>query len=631
MAAYILILLLLALNIAWAEPADEDVSPSLVNELLYIYKELPGLTRSEYLSPTDLVVSPDQKTLYVAERTGREITFVDISSVPGSVAKRTGLPKEPTGLALSPDGSKLYVTCYSQRRPDGEVCVINTSSGTIERIFEVGHSPRSPVVSPDGSKLYVCNWFKNFVSVVDLASNNITDTIAVQREPYAADITPDGTRLVVANFLPDGRSDVDTIMAAVSIINTQTNTVENHVDCENGAQSLMDICVSGDGKYAYVTHVRSMHTMTPLNVIAGGWINANGVSIIDIAAKKYVNIILVDDPYSGAANPWGIACDSNYLCLNTAGSQELHVMDLNKMHQELANLPGDTILTTNLTFSQKFTTRKLVNVKGPRAVAMAGNKAYVAGYFSDKIDVVDISSGGAQLKGTIALVSGPDKPMDDVRKGEYNFCDATRMCLQKWHSCHSCHPFARTDAIKWDLENDGLGNFKNDKSLLYAHLTPPVMATGVREFAETATRKGVELILFIDPASVEEEAAAIDEYLKAERHVPSPYLNNGRLGESARNGRAVFNRLQCNSCHPPATYYTDMLRHSGLVGPNDHGPFDGNWDTPTLYENWRTAPYLHDGRCATMKDVYITPVKHGITLSLTQQEIQDLVEYINSL
>ena len=35
------------------------------------------------------------------------------------------------------------------------------------------------------------------------------------------------------------------------------------------------------------------------------------------------------------------------------------------------------------------------------------------------------------------------------------------------------------------------------------------------------------------------------------------------------------------------------------------------WDTPTLIENWRTGPYLHDGRCATMTEVF-TIEKHGL-------------------
>lgn len=53
-------------------------------------------------------------------------------------------------------------------------------------------------------------------------------------------------------------------------------------------------------------------------------------------------------------------------------------------------------------------------------------------------------------------------------------------------------------------------------------------------------------------------------------------------------------------------------------------------DTPTLREVWRTAPYLFDGRAATMKDVF-TVHKHGIDKKVSDKEIDELVEYVNSL
>ena len=58
--------------------------------------------------------------------------------------------------------------------------------------------------------------------------------------------------------------------------------------------------------------------------------------------------------------------------------------------------------------------------------------------------------------------------------------------------------------------------------------------------------------------------------------------------------------------------------------------FENGWDTPTLREVWRTAPYLFDGRAATMKDVF-TVHKHGIDKKVSDKEIDELVEYVNSL
>ena len=63
----------------------------------------------------------------------------------------------------------------------------------------------------------------------------------------------------------------------------------------------------------------------------------------------------------------------------------------------------------------------------------------------------------------------------------------------------------------------------------------------------------------------------------------------------------------------------------------DDVEFEKGWDTPTLREVWRTAPYLFDGRAATMEEVF-TVHKHGLEKSkITTKEIDELVEYVNSL
>ncbi len=65
------------------------------------------------------------------------------------------------------------------------------------------------------------------------------------------------------------------------------------------------------------------------------------------------------------------------------------------------------------------------------------------------------------------------------------------------------------------------------------------------------------------------------------------------------------------------------------------GKFDaaGTFDTPTLVEIWRTAPYL-DGSAATIYDVLTTRNRddhHGKTSHLTPDQIDDLAAYLLSL
>jgi cytochrome c peroxidase len=116
--------------------------------------------------------------------------------------------------------------------------------------------------------------------------------------------------------------------------------------------------------------------------------------------------------------------------------------------------------------------------------------------------------------------------------------------------------------------------------------------------------------------------------------VPSPRLVKGRLSDSARRGEKVFKdgKVGCISCHP-AGLYTDLQTYDvGTRGKFDK-PAD-RFDTPTLVEVWRTAPYLHDGSAATMMDVLTTrnpKDEHGKTAHLNKQQLADLAEYVLSL
>jgi cytochrome c peroxidase len=170
-----------------------------------------------------------------------------------------------------------------------------------------------------------------------------------------------------------------------------------------------------------------------------------------------------------------------------------------------------------------------------------------------------------------------------------------------------------------------MGNPKNCKSMLLAHKTAPAMITGIRLSAEVAVRKGFTHIQF---TQIEEgHAVAVDNYLKSLVAVPSPYLVDGKLSLKAQKGKEVFVKVGCHYCHS-GPCFTDQKRHEmGVQGEYDH---QNSWDTPTLIEVWRTGPFLHDGRSATMKEVFSVE-KHGLQHHLSEEELDQLVEYVLSL
>jgi len=605
-----------------------------------------NLSGQDYLSPSAMVSDNQAGKLYIAQSTAKQVAVFEIST--GTVIKSYSLTAEPSGLALSADKSRLYVTCAS---PKGQVKVINLQTRKIISTLPAGHTPMAPVLSSNTKTLYVCNRFDNNVSVIDLASRKQVTQIPVQREPVAAALTPDGRFLFVNNHIPAGTANKGNIAAVVSVIDTMNNKVITTIELPNGTTALQGICISPDGRYAYAAHILARYTV-PTTQLERGWINTNALSIIDVESKQLFDTVLLDDVDNGAANPWAVGCtnDGKYVCVTHAGTDELSIIDVNALLEKIRKYHADEKNTQSRTTGQYsygsydavstptsnipnelsflYDIRKRIKLcgKGPRALAIIGSNIYVAEYFTDSLTLVDINKT-AGIK-TTALPLGPTPQLTQKRRGEMLFHDAS-LCFQHWQSCASCHPGgARVDALNWDLLNDGLGNPKNTKNLLFAHRTPPAMITGVRKSAEDAVRSGIRHILFA--VRPEEEVNSIDEYLKSLEPVPSPYLVKGKLSASAKRGLKIYSKAHCDSCHKGALH-TDLQQHN--VGTGDGLDKGRSFDTPGLVEAWRTAPYLYDGRAVTIEEVlkkYNLEDKHGLTSNLSDKEIRDLANFVLS-
>lgn len=572
--------------------------------------------RADYLSPVALAADTLRGLVYVAHQTGRRVGVVDAAG--NQLLSTIVLPDSPNGITLSPDGSKLYVTAGVS---EGRVYVIDATSRTILETFAVGHTPIAPVVSPDGARLYVCNRFNNDVSVIALPAGTTVARIPVDREPHAAALTPDGGRLLVANLLPSGPATSPTVASVVSIIATASNAVIGQVRLPFGSHSLRGMCVSTNGSRAYVTHILSRFYV-PTTQVTRGWMNTAALSVIDVTTGQLINTVLLDDLDLGAANPWGVACsaDNQFICVAHAGTHEVSVIDQAGL---LARLKaGGTDVPQDLTYLATLRRRLPLKGMGPRGIALIGNQLYAAEYYSDTVGSVNIAPGNEYSAQEIAV--GWRKPVDLVRQGEINYNDA-KLCLQQWQSCASCHPDARADSLNWDLLNDGFGTPKNTKSHVYSWQTPPAMVTGIRANAGVAVRSGLKFIEFVNQP--ESCALAIDAYLQSLQATPSPYLTHGALSAAAVRGQGYFQSSGCANCHS-GPYLTDQQKHNIGTGVGREAGWE--YDTPTLRELWRTAPYIHDGRAATVREV-VTTVHASRTAGLNETQINELVEYLLSL
>ena len=528
------------------------------------------------------------------------------------VVKTIPLQQTPTGV-IAKEG-KAYVSCFDTR---GEIVTVDLKEGKIVNTVPVGAGAEAPAWSKEEDKIFVCNRFAGTVSEVDVKNGKVTREVKVLREPSKVVVSPDGKYLFVANALPAQRADVDYVACCVSVIDLASFQKVKDIRLENGSNALRGATLSPDGKYLFVSHNLGRFTV-PTSQLQQGWMNTNAMSVVDVASLEFKGAVLVDEPERGAAGVWGVECTPGYLIVSHSGTHEISVIDYPELIKKFEAYPDKMALNYDLHFLYGIRERIALKGNGPRNFIVRDQEVIVPMFFSDDLNRYDLNT--KQLS-EVALNPGRQETM--AQKGERIFNDAA-FCFQNWQSCNGCHPGdARTDGMNWDLMNDGVGNSKNCKSLLLSLETPPCMISGIRANAHVANRAGFKYIQFMELK--EEDAACVDAYVASLKPVPSPYLVDGELSEKAKKGRKVFERLKCDACHS-GPYYTDMKMHR--IGEDIE--FEQGWDTPTLIEVWRTAPYLFDGRAATMEEVFGV-YKHGVDKKLSKTDLDALVEYVNSL
>jgi len=201
--------------------------------------------------------------------------------------------KNPTEIAVSPDGKKVYVTNTKGGLPSGgTVSVIDSNTYSVEdleginigvpdfngEVRDMGMSYWNPVgiaVSPDGTKKYVA-YYDHPISVIDTSKKEIYSVDTGKYIPYIIAENPEGTKL----FASDGKN--------IFVIDTSNNNVIDTVKGIGGASEnyhINGIAVNPDGKEVYVAWSYGSNV----------WTNEPKVAIFDTATNSFVAGVSVGD------------------------------------------------------------------------------------------------------------------------------------------------------------------------------------------------------------------------------------------------------------------------------------------------------------------------------------------------
>ncbi|KAA9353095.1 putative Ig domain-containing protein [Larkinella humicola] len=218
-------------------PSNISVIDVATNTVLPNTIPLPGR------SPSGMAVSPNGTLIYVGNYLSDNVTVID--AVTQTVLTTIEGIDGPTAVAFSSDGTRVFVGSFNSPT----VSVIDVATNTITATIQVEGEPNGgAVMSPDGKRVYFTmqnlgNPSYGFsVAVIDVATQTSIATIPVPDGAGAICITPDGTRLYTTSVLTN----------KVTVINTATNTVSATIETvQYGFQ--FSLVVSLDGQRVYVS------------------------------------------------------------------------------------------------------------------------------------------------------------------------------------------------------------------------------------------------------------------------------------------------------------------------------------------------------------------------------------------
>lgn len=192
-------------------------------------------------SPTSVAISTDGSRAYVVLAGEQRLAVID-------TATRTVIEKvyvdSPYRVAVSPNGKFAYVTVVGSLSSDG-VAVFDTATNTVVKTIPLTSPPEGIAVSPDGKKVYVAQQSAGSVVVIDTATQAVTKTITGDfGAPYEIAFSPDGKSAYVT----------DVVSGKLSVINVATDTFSSTVTI---GVNPFGVAVSPDGSTVYVTDVAS--------------------------------------------------------------------------------------------------------------------------------------------------------------------------------------------------------------------------------------------------------------------------------------------------------------------------------------------------------------------------------------
>ena len=609
----------------------------------HVYTQKSGfiskLVNRKYLSPFNLAVSKDGNRLYVVAQESDALLVVNAAN--HKVLNKIGVGRLPHSVVLSADGQKAYV---SNEWADN-VSVIDLASSKVVDTLNTGNGPAGLSLSADGKFLYVIDSYSSNISVIDVNTGEERKRFDAGNNPTGTELSPDGKTLLVTSrrslIVPYGES----IKTELTIVDESTQRITERRNIES-AYLMENAAFTPTGDLALITMIRPKN-LVPSIQVEQGWMMTYGIVVIEPKQNGKTIQLLIDEPNAFYSDPFDIVItpDGKKAFISSSGVNTISVVNIDSLRTLIAKSRAEQLAnySNNLGISSRYIIKRIKTGADPKGLALStdGKLLYVAEQLEDKIGI--ISTENLEPAGTIDL--GGPSTITVARRGRRLFNNSGHT-FQTQFDCYTCHPDMHEDGLVYNMASKDMGrNLTNTQSLRDIGDTPPYKWNGKNQTVYKQDGMRFSTVLTRTEQFNYKDLDALTAYIIT--GIPYPpnlqYNPNGELTESQLRGKAIFERSKdsygniipennrCITCHTPP-YYTNLkMAYVKTLAVSDDSML---FDTPHLNNIYASPPYLHDGRAATLEEIwtkYGKEDKHGVVNDMTKNQLNDLVDYLKSL
>jgi mono/diheme cytochrome c family protein len=600
--------------------------------------------------PGQLLALPDGR-LVAAIRSGSEVVVLRVQPLDlGKLEIERSLPTplEPVGLATTPDGDSLLVTSGWGH----SLTEFDVATGRERFRVSLPRDPRAVVTSSDGAKAFVSHAVGSELSVVDLRDPGHS-VIASSVDGWSTE-----AQLSARSLMP-----MEDFSAQ---FNGQAELPTPVVHPRKACQGFTLARIDGPNERILAPQVE-VETGDPTSR-SGGYGSSGGmaaevpsVAVVPVetalALPASMEVFESTRSFSQAFDPGanqsfktrrGRREERHPCVLPRAAATNGH-----KLYVACLGIDSIVEYDADVVAPARVEQRRWAVASGPEGLALVGSNLYVFSQFGRTLTILDVSqepekdeaepneaTANADIDGpaeSVAKTPGEEPSSlqvalsrlpapasnGDVALGRSLFHTSGDSRISRdGRACASCHPDGREDSLTWSTPGG-----PRQTPMLAGRIqdTAPYGWDGEGKDVTTHLTHTFQRLSGVGLRP--HEVTALIAYVKS---LPTPPRAMAEVSAASR-GKELFHseEVGCSSCHADGTL-SDGMSHD--VSSKLEADAKADFDTPSLRFIAGTAPYFHDGRYATLREVLThSDGQMGKTGHLSGDDLDALEAYVETL